>query len=381
MLRTIHSYILGFNMMKKKTIEKLTIVLFLSVIGILSLCNLFKKDIEFSENENRPLAKVPSLSLEHVFGGHFDDDFETWFTDQFIGRDTWISMKSLFKKATGSIENNDVYYGKEEYLIRRFQTYPQKTLQQNIEVIQDFVEAQDIQMNILLIPTICNTQQALLPSGSWNIDQNNLIKQVYNALPNQNMLWIKSSLSNHNDVYYKTDHHWNEKGAYLAYEEIAKNVLHKEPNRFTYELVSDSFYGTMYSRSGAFWSKPDSIYKIIPSEDYTVEVNYDNECSTDSLYSEEKLKEKDKYTYYVDGNHPYVQIKSSNHNGKHAVIIKDSYAHILLPYLVSEYEEIEMVDLRYYHDSVSNLIKENSDIYFIYSIDNFAQDPNVIFLE
>ena len=62
-------------------------------------------------------------------------------------------------------------------------------------------------------------------------------------------------------------------------------------------------------------------------------------------------------------------------------MIKDSYAHILMPYLISEYEEIDMVDLRYYHDSVSELIKEDSDVYFIYSIDNFAQDPNVIFLE
>lgn len=381
MLHIIHSYILGSSMMKKRLIEKLTIILFLSVIGILSVWNVLHKDQVFSENENRYLAQFPSLSLEHVFGGKFDDDFETWFSDQFIGRDAWISMKSFFKKVTGSIENNDVYYGKEDYLIRRFQSYPERTFQQNIDVLHAFYEETDIKMNILLVPTICDAQPTLLPGGSWNIDQENLIKRVMNDLPEHNHLMISGQLRNQNDIYFKTDHHWNEKGAYIAYEIIAKEVLQKEPNSFTYELASDSFYGTMYSRSGVFWSKPDSIYRIIPSKEYPINVNYDNEESSDSIYSEYRLEEKDKYTYYLDGNHPYVHITNENQSGKHAVVIKDSYAHILMPYLISEYEEIDMVDLRYYHDSVSKLIKEDSDVYFIYSIDNFTQDPNVIFLE
>ena len=361
-------------------IEKLTSLLFLFNLGILSVCNLFQKDRAFSENENRPLAQAPELSLSHIFGGNFDDDFEKWFTDQFIGRDQWIASKSFFKKATGSIENNDVYYGKDGYLIRRFQTYPQRTFQQNIQVIQDFANNQSTPLHMVLVPTICDTQQQRLPFGSWNSNQENLIKQVYQALPEEDFIWVHSLLKD-GDMYYKTDHHWNEKGAYQVYQEIAKQVLQKEPNTFHFEQVSNNFYGTMYSRSGAFWTKPDAIYEIVADQPFTAKVTYDQEKTTESLFASERLNEKDQYTYYLDGNHPYVNIQTSNTNGKHALVIKDSYAHILVPFLASEYQEIDMVDLRYYHEVVSELVKENTDIYFIYSIDNFAQDPNIIFLE
>ena len=368
-------------MMKKKTIENLTILMFLSLIGILSVWNILQKDRTFSENENRYLAQAPSLDFNHIFSGNFDDDFETWFTDQFVGRDTWISTKAFFKKITGSIENNDVYYGKNDYLIRRFQSYPERTFTQNIGVLQAFTEETGIKMNILLVPTICNANPSLLPKGSWNIDQENLIKRVMNELPEHNHILVGDSLRKQQDVYFKTDHHWNEKGAYIAYEEIAKNVLKKEPNPFKYELASASFYGTMYSRSGAFWSKPDSIYTILPEKEYPLTITYEKELQANSIYVPERLEEKDKYTYYLDGNHPYIHISCLNNTGKHAVVIKDSYAHILMPYLISEYEEIDMVDLRYYHNSVSELINDDTDVYLIYSIDNFTQDPNVIFLE
>jgi hypothetical protein len=61
-------------------------------------------------------------------------------------------------------------------------------------------------------------------------------------------------------------------------------------------------------------------------------------------------------------------------NGKKAVIVKDSYAHILVPYLAQEYSEIDLVDLRYYKNAVSSLITDPSstDVYVIYSLDEFT---------
>ena len=85
--------------------------------------------------------------------------------------------------------------------------------------------------------------------------------------------------------------------------------------------------------------------------------------------------------YYLDGNHAHVSIQTSVSNNRKAIIIQDSYAHILIPYLISEYEQIEVFDQRYYHDSVSELIDENTDVYFIYSMDNFVEDKNLVFLK
>ena len=139
----------------------------------------------------------------------------------------------------------------------------------------------------------------------------------------------------------------------------------------------------MYSKSGAFWTSPDSIYRITPeNQDLEVTVTYDDGTVSDSLYSEKRLSEKDQYTYYVDGNHAEVKISTNANTGRKAVIVKDSYAHIMIPYLATQYDEIDMIDLRYYHSPVSELIEDtqNTDLYFIYSLDNFAEDPNVVFL-
>ena len=53
----------------------------------------------------------------------------------------------------------------------------------------------------------------------------------------------------------------------------------------------------------------------------------------------------------------------------------------LLPYLLYEYDNITMVDLRYYHQPLNDLINDNDDIYLIYSIENFISDNNLVFLK
>ena len=85
--------------MKRRTVKKLTVYLFAGYIAVFSVWNVFAAKRTFSANENRTLAAAPSLSAQHIFGGSFDTDFETWFSDQFVGRDSWIELKSAVRKA------------------------------------------------------------------------------------------------------------------------------------------------------------------------------------------------------------------------------------------------------------------------------------------
>ena len=369
--------------MKRKYIEKLTIAGFLGFTGVFSLWNVFAPKKDYSANENRTLAKSPDLSISHIFSGKFDDDFETWFSDHFVNRDSWIELKSAVRKHTGSIENNGVYYAEDGHLIKQFQTYDNTTLQQNIDTINEFCTAQGIKGNILLVPTASTTESQLLPLGSWDIDQYALLDEIKAQFTDQTFIEVAGELSGRDNLYFKTDHHWNEAGAWVGYEAIMKQVIGRDPERFKFELVSTNFCGTMYSKSGAFWTKPDGIYKFTSKEkDLTVTVTYDDGTVTDTLFNDERLNEKDQYTYYLDGNHAEVKISTNAGTGKKAVIVKDSYAHILVPYLAAYYDEIDMIDLRYYHSPVSDLLtdKEQTDVYFIYSLDNFAEDPNVVVL-
>lgn len=368
--------------MKEKTLQKISIAVFLGYIGVFSAASLLHEKHSFSENENRALSVSPSFSLSSLVSGKFDESFETWFSDQFAFRDAWIETKAALKKASLAIENNDVYFGKDGKLIRRFAAYPPKTLDQNISAVNRFLNDNDLKGNVLLVPTAADMDRNAKPEGAWDFDQSALLDQIEKEMPDVNFIRIDDELKQAENAYFRTDHHWNADGAYLGYAAICEEVLGKDPEKFTLTQVSDSFRGTMYSRSGAFWTEGEPIYRIEADHPDPVRVTYDDTQETDSLYSEKRLNEKDQYMYYLDGNHPLTRIDTDNGKGNTALVIKDSYAHILMPYLAREYEHIIMADLRYWRSPASQLVedREHTDVYIIYSLDNFAQDPNPVLL-
>lgn len=367
-------------MRKNTKLPLITNTIFAALIGGLSLWNVMAPKETVSWNENRTLAAFPSLSVSHIFGGSFDDDFERWFSDHFVHRDFWIELKSGLRRASLAIENNDIYYARNDRLVSRFASYNPSVLDANLETVDQFAKDCGTTANVLLVPTASWGARSELPFGASDIDQIPLLEYAKTKLAGQNVIDYTQYASPSPHLYFRTDHHWNEQGAYLGYAAIAKEVLHKEPERFQYEEASPSFTGTMYSKSGAFWTKGDPINRILPEKPVNAVITFDNGETIPSVFSEKRLAEKDKYMFYADGNHPYAKISTDVHNGRKAVIAKDSYSHILMPYLICEYEEITLIDLRYYHEPVSQLLDDSSDLYVIYSLDNFATDQSIAFL-
>lgn len=368
--------------MKKIPFRTYTILAASAWLIVVSLLNVFAEKPDVSWNENRALQEMPSTQPATLFSGNFDEQFEKWFSDHFVNRDKWIELNAIARKATGAIENNGVYFAQDGRLVQQFQTVNETTLQANIDTVNAFCTDHGVKANIFLVPTAAWGAANELPVGASDVDQKALLQEIKQKFPDQTFIDYTELASPSPNLYYRTDHHWNEKGAYQGYVAIASQVLNKIPNSFIYTEVSDSFEGTMYSRSGAFWVSPDPIYEIDPDgSDLQVSVSYDDgDTVTDSLYSTDRLSTKDQYAYYVDGNHAYVDIKTNMNTNKKAVIVKDSYAHILMPFLATEYSEIQMVDLRYYRGNVSDLLDDQTDLYFIYSLDNFCTDPNLAFL-
>lgn len=362
-----------------KKIRKATILIFFGFIFCFSILNIFTEDKKFSENENRYLASMPKVSIDSILNKNFDEKFETYFTDQFIFRDEWISAKSMYQRMTMNIVNNGVYYAKDKNLIAQHTLYNDKLINRSIDYINKFANKHD-NVYFMLVPGASAINRSLLPYFSYDFDQKDLIDNIYNKLDTNN-IDVYSYIKDSEEAYFKMDHHWNEKGAYLGYQAICDYVLKKNPNEFSYELVNDNFKGTLYSKAQTFWYEGENLFKINPTNNIEVKVEYENnEVYEDTLYYEDALSTKDKYTYYLKGNNAIVNIKTSVDTGKKAVILKDSFAHILIPYLASEYEEIVVLDLRFYRNGVDEVITSDSDIYFIYSLENFIGDSNFVFL-
>ena len=102
------------------------------------------------------------------------------------------------------------------------------------------------------------------------------------------------------------------------------------------------------------------------------------------MYFYNHLDDSDKYEVFLDGNHPYTVIKNKNASSKEKLlVIKDSFAHSLVPFLADHYAEIVMVDMRYFSMPMQPIIeREGIDrILFLYSIDNLGTDTGIAYIE
>lgn len=360
-------------------VNKLTNTLFIVLLFSITILNVFVMPNSFSENENRKLQQFPSFSLRSFIKGKFSMQFETWMQDQFIHRDTWIMVNTLKELALGKTINNEVYFGKEHYLLERFVQEDFKIAKQNIEYLNAFKRP----VTLMLIPSSVEVNRDKLPRFAYNTNQKELEDWIVSQLDDHiQVVPLYNRLVSCKDCFYKTDHHWNLKGAYIAYQ-VLMEMLNESAYPLTMETVSKDFKGTMFSKSGAFWMPKDEIETIKEVHEIPVKVRVDDQEYT-SLFFPENLKKKDQYTYYLDGNHSLVHIHNlSLQNDKHIVIVKDSFAHAFVPMLMLHFEEITMIDLRYYRQSISKYIQEHEidDIIVMYNIKQFVNDSNFVFFK
>ena len=103
--------------MDDKRNSLLTIGLVCAVLLVLGVADLWNSDRVYSEAENRVLASRPAFSWESLFTGEYGDAYEEYMSDQFVGRDKWVGLKTRADIRFRKKEINGVYLGADHYLI------------------------------------------------------------------------------------------------------------------------------------------------------------------------------------------------------------------------------------------------------------------------
>ena len=368
--------------------KKIVVIVFIAFIGGIGLLNLVKEDLRFSEHENRELASMPELTLKNVISGEFMNDFEKYVNDQFIWKSSWLQLKAVMEKLTLKQENNGIYIGKNDYLLQPIKE-PTEQLQRNVNSILRFSEQNaSVATYFLLAPTSVDIYREQRPWLAQSYSQLKIINSIKQQLPtNVTFIDIYHKLRQHNDqqLYFRTDHHWTTRGAYFAYVEAAR-AIGLQPfalNDFDIATVSDNFRGTFYSKVNSIKIKPDYIEVFFPKWQADYEVLYDNQYVTNSLYEYDFLQKTDQYSFFLDGNHSLVKITSNVENGRKIAIVKDSYAHVFIPFIVNHFEEVHVIDLRFNQSNLGDYLAQHDieDVLFLYNIDQFMSDRNFIWLQ
>ncbi len=359
-----------------------------------ALGSFFGGDREFSENENRYLAQFPEISLDNILNCDFQDGLEKYINDQIWGRDMWITIKTAIQKAVGDTDIGGAYVGKDGYDFEKItqDDVNQKLVDRNITQIQKFfaTASQKIdasRLSFLLVPTSGLILADKLPANAPLFDQTAVIEAVAEGMEGYNFVDVRETLAAQKEqgVYYRTDHHWTSLGALLSYGEYCKSIgAEFHINDYIEQAVAEDFRGSLYSKILDYDSAYDSIKfyeKSGSRKDFVVTLDGKEQ---DGFYHYNQLKEKDKYLFFFGGNYSEVVIqgggqKPAGTEERNLLLIKDSFANCFAPLAAEDYDNVYMIDLRFFGEDMQKYMEERNitDVLVLYNVSNFISDKNI----
>ena len=350
---------------------------FLALLFVFSILNFLTPTKVFSDYENRRLAQFPTWSMERMIEGSFMIEFETYVNDQFVFRNDWIRLKAVSERILLKRENNGIFLGRDGYLFDKV-LKPPSTLDRNVRYLEEFL-ALYAHENItsMIVPNSFALLTQHRPRGVPFLDQVSFIERwekdlgVFNVVPN---------LLAHQDeaIYHRSDHHWTLYGAYLAYEALMHAWgLEAVPYETLDVQEVEGFLGSYYRRARPVFYRGEVLRYYDPaihSYQFFGETH-------DSLTNKELLSTRDPYRALMHGNIAFASVYRVEEAAVESriLIIKDSYAHALIPFLTHHFDQIDVVDLRHFNGSLKAVINAQSydHILFLQNFMHFTQDPTL----
>ncbi len=338
----------------------------------------------YSPVEKRELQTRPEISITKVLDGRFQKKYESYLRDQFPGRDHWVSFQTDMELFMGKNEIHNVYIGKNHYLLEHYteKEFDPQQISKNLQALEKFVgkAKQNADVHVMMVPTKSWVLREKLPAFAPHYKEQKFYDALQQKLEKEDVLIsVEPVLDAHKEeeIYYRTDHHWTTLGAWYAYEQYTKAVggdLQRAQGKKKFRCISKDFYGTTYAKIN-YARQADKIEIYEPADKLRVVYNM-GEKKTKTLYDVSFLKTADQYSVFTGGNQAVLEITGGIKNGKTLLLIKDSFANSILPFLAEDYEKLVVVDLRQLNVRGDRLLEMFSptDILILYNSAQFAQD-------
>ena len=407
-------------------------------VGLLSLI-LPKPTV--SEMEKRELAQKPQWSLSSWFSGEFAKQYDAYYADTFPAREKLVSVSSEFEKVQGlhpddvrihqgnqpttpaDPQPSEKNEGPEETIESKpnLQDYHDPNapgnglsgegggeqigslfLYQNMgmqifgaseslskryaQAINSYAqELENVKVYNLIVPSsiafyLPEKYRGISSDEKENIDYvSSLLSEKVTAVD------AYSEIEKQKDdyLYFRTDHHWTVRGAYAAYLAFCR-AADLEPVALS-EMERhqiDGFVGTFYNQTQdkKLAQTPDFVEYFVPptqTETTRYERGKPFEPIESTIFASYATGGANTYSVFLHGDFPLTHIKTDNRTGKKILLVKESFGNAFAPFLVSHYDEVFIVDQRYFELNLSEFVKEKgiTDLLFLNNI--FAVNTEV----
>ena len=241
----------------------------------------------------------------------------------------------------------------------------------------------DVQVYCMVIPTAVEFYCPDKARKSTK-SQRATITNIYQTLdPKVKAVDIYTTLGQHAEesIYLRTDHHWAPLGAYYAAQKFAAvaGVPFRDLTHYEQHVVHD-YVGSMYgfSKDISIKNAPEDFVYYIPKEvDYTTtytiyDVNKDYQVTGEHKPIQGKffMHYNDgsgaAYSTFMGGDSKITCVRTSTNNHRRVLILKDSFGNALPGYMFYSFEEVHVVDFRYFRKNIAAYIRDNhiTDVLF-----------------
>ncbi len=415
--------------------------LVLTVMSVIGLCWFLRP--ETSVVEKRNLTKFPALTLSSFWDGSFFSGVDTWYADTYPLREPLIaanqSLQSLYGLKSDQIVGETIAADEipdpaavtpsPSVTLEPTATPEPSPSEAPLEdgTVQDIGEMQGsiyitdncgyglyyftqsgadafaqtmnqvydrvgdkVNLYVMLEPISAGVmldEKVLEDMGSS--DEGAAIEYVYSQLnPGIRTVSVFENLRKHNAeyIYFHTDHHWTQLGAYYAYEVFCQEkgiTPHKLEEFETVEF--DNFIGTFYSSSNQspeLKSNPDTVIAYYPkgTNDMTMTMSDGSTYDWYIINDVSSYPESERYAAFSGGDNPFSYVHNETiTDGSSVLVIKDSYGNAFIPWLVDHYEHIYWIDYRYTSNTISQMVEDYGvqDVIYALHIYNGTSSDNV----
>ncbi len=342
-----------------RSFNRLTVAVFLLLLSVVSAAYWLLPDKDFSDTENRSLRTLPKLSLASFLSGDYAAQLDEYFADQFPCREPFVTLKAEAELSCGKGENGGILIGSNGQLAKCLfemrmsdgttlsdtDRHDPEHLRASAEGINRVAEALEVPFAAWITG---RTLDVTISDFLYPTSQSDALIRDFRGAINEGVncpdlvTRFRALHRSGERVYYRTDHHWTTRGAYLAYRDLLSSWGMEE------ELIAEDFFekteipgflGTFHAAAG--WSGIHSetleLWRGEDEDAYTVVA--DGRLLTEGFYTTRYLAEKDKYAAFLDGTHDLVTVTRKDAAPRpHLLIIKDSFANAMIPFLARHFD-------------------------------------------
>lgn len=348
--------------------DKLTIILFYSVLIVFLLLGIFTKDKLVSTEERRILSSVPKPQIETLLNGEYSSNLDTYLLDQFPLREGFRNLKGVISNNILLKKENNSVYETNNHLVEVTSSIDYNSLDYFISKV-NYVKDEYFSNN--------NLYFMIIPDKNYYISDKLLPKINYEDFDS----YLKSNLRYFKfidvyqeltlDSYYKSDIHWKQDKLENVVRKLEKEMNLKRSS-FPKEVNKYSpFYGALYSKTVSNVKNDEIIYLSSDIINSAKVYNYEKSIY-DKVYNKSYLDNIDKYDIFLGGASPLLIINNENNTtNKELIIFRDSFGSSITPLLIENYSKITVIDLRYISSKYLKNVSidfNDKDILFMYSI-------------